>query len=235
MVTHAIEALPAPVARYFRRVLPDGPRPIARARVRQSGEFLLRPARSGWRPFAAVETFTSCPPGFLWDAHIRLLPGLRVHVVDSFRDGQGSMRATMLGGLLTLASARGTPDLAAGSLHRYLAEAVLLPTALLPGPGVEWRALDADHARAALTVGATSVTLDFRFGSDGLVESVSTPARMRDVKGRGVPTPWQGRWWAYDSAHGLLVPRRGEVEWLLPEGPQVYWRGRIEAITYDYT
>lgn len=233
MAPEELDPLPAPVARYFRRVLPDGQRAIARARVRQTGEFLMRPTAEGWRPFAAVETFTCSPPGFLWDARIRLMPGLRVHVVDSFRDGQGSMRATLLG-LVTLASARGTPEVAAGSLHRYLAEAVLLPTALLPGGGVRWLALDDGAARASLTVGATTVTLDFRFGTDGLVESVFTLARMRDVKGHGVPTAWQGRWSDYESCDGVLVPRRGEVEWLLPEGPQVYWRGRMDDVAFDY-
>jgi hypothetical protein len=27
-------------------------------------------------------------------------------------------------------------------------------------------------------------------------------------------------------------PVAGEVEWLLPAGPQVYWRGRVEEIEY---
>jgi hypothetical protein len=32
----------------------------------------------------------------------------------------------------------------------------------------------------------------------------------------------------------MRIPLGGEVEWLLPEGPQVYWRGRITEIVYEY-
>jgi hypothetical protein len=31
----------------------------------------------------------------------------------------------------------------------------------------------------------------------------------------------------------MRIPVRGEVEWFLPEGPLVYWRGRITEIAYD--
>lgn len=225
-----MEALPAPVARYFRTALPAPPPPATTVHVAQRGTFLMRPSRYGWFPFEARETLGLNPPGFTWEAHIRVAPALRVHVVDSFRDGTGAMRATLLH--FPLADVRGTPDIAQGALHRYLAEAVLLPAALLPENGVAWLPLDQDRARAGLTVGATTVSLDFTFGEDGLVRSVFTPARMRDVGGRGVPTAWQGRWWDYRACGRMLVPHRGEVEWLLPEGPQVYWRGQIDSVAF---
>jgi hypothetical protein len=84
-------------------------------------------------------------------------------------------------------------------------------------------------------VAATAVSLDFRFGPDGLVESVFTPARGRDVDGRSVPTPWQGRFSEYDERAGMRIPLAGEVEWLLPEGPQVYWRGRLVGVEYEWS
>jgi hypothetical protein len=106
--------------------------------------------------------------------------------------------------------------------------------ALLPGQGLVWTPLDDSSARATLSAGATNVFLDFRFGPDGLVQSVFTPARARNVAGRAVPTPWQGRWSAYEERGGIKVPMAGEVEWLLPEGPQIYWRGRMIHIEYEY-
>lgn len=80
---------------------------------------------------------------------------------------------------------------------------------------------------------ATTVSLDFRFSVGGLVESVYTPTRSRDVAGVGVPTPWEGRWSDYGEREGMLIPLRGEVAWLLPEGPQPYWRGRVTAVRTD--
>lgn len=218
-----LEGLPPVVRRYFGRALAPGQRMVAGARVSQVGEFLLRPPR-GWRPFRATQDFETAPPTFRWNARIRLGPGLGVRVDDRFEDGQGSVRARLLG--FPLADAGG-PDVTRGALQRYLAEAVLLPTALLPREGVAWTALDDARARASLTVGETTAALEFAFGPDGLVESVFTADRPRDVGGRSQPTPWRGRWWDPEDHEGLRVPSRGQVEWLLPDGPLPYWRARV--------
>jgi hypothetical protein len=221
-----VAGLPGCVERYFRSVLPEGQALGSRVRIVQRGEMLLDPKRGTWRPFDAVETFAVRPPEFVWDARVRLRLGLSIHVVDSFRDGRGSMQATILGAVPVL-SAQGTPEISAGALHRYLAEAPLLPSALLPRNGVRWSPLDDTSARASLSVGQTAVSLDFRFGDDGLVQSVFTSGRLREVHGRYIPTPWRGRWSGYERALGILVPRRGEVEWLLHRGPELYWRGEM--------
>src|ERR1051325_9460462 len=224
--------LPAPVARYFRAALRDGQPLIRRARLHQRGQF-LRPAANGWRPFTATETFVTEPPGFIWDARIRMAPGLPIRARDCFVGGRGSMHARLLG-VWPLASVENTPDIAAGALHRYLAEAVWLPTALLPLQGVTWTPIDERQARATISAGETTVSLDVTFGAGGLVESVYTPARMRDVEGRAIPTPWRGRFTRYEERDGMRIPLAGEVEWLLPDGPQVYWRGEITDVQFEY-
>lgn len=228
-----LDGLPAPVLRFFRAVLRDGQPLIRSGRLVQEGEFLLRPTPDGWRPFSATQHFRACPAGFLWDARIRMAPGVDVRVRDAFIEGSGSMRASVLG-LYTMLDVHGTPEITAGALHRYLAEAVWFPTALLPSQGVIWTPIDESHGRATLTSGNTTVWLDFQFGEDGMVRGVFTPERARDVKGRGVPTPWQGRWFEYEVHDGMCIPARGEVEWILPEGAEVYWRGRVTAISYRY-
>lgn len=226
-----IEGLPAPVMRYFRVALRDG-QPIVRCmRLSQHGDFLLRPAPNGWRPFTATQYFTTQPPGFVWDAYIRMVLGLGVRVRDAFVDGTGSMRASLMG-IIPLASVEATPGITAGALHRYLAEAVWCPTALLPAQGVFWTPLDDASARATLHVAGITVSLDFRFGRDSLVQRVFTPERARDVHGYAVLTPWQGHFFEYGERGGMRIPLRGEVEWLLPDGPQVYWRGRITEVSY---
>ena len=227
-----LEGLPAPVVRYFRAVLRDGQPYVRRVRFDQEGEFLVRPTPDGWRPFSATQHCAVQPAGFVWDARIRMAPGFAVRVRDASVGGNGSMHASVLG-LFTMFSVKGTPEIAAGALHRYLAEATWFPTALLPSQGVVWAPIGDSSARATLTVAKTTVWLDFHFGADGLVRSVFTPDRARDVNGRGVPTPWQGRWFEYKEHGGMRIPVWGEVEWILPEGPQVYWRGRITEISYE--
>jgi hypothetical protein len=228
-----LDGLPAPVARYFRAVLRDGQPLVRSGRLVQNGEFLVRPTADGWRPFSATQHFAVQPAGFVWDARIRMAPGVPVRVRDAFVDGTGSMNASVLA-LFTMLKVEGTPEITAGALHRYLAEAAWFPTALLPSQGVVWSPLDNSKARATLTAGNTTVWLDFLFGDDGLVRGVFTPERARDVDGHAVPTPWQGRWFEYEEHEGMRIPVRGEVEWVLPEGPQVYWRGRVTGISYEY-
>lgn len=224
--------LPPPVARYLGTVLRDGQRIPRHARIEQRGTFAVKPTPEGWRPFSAVQQFAARPVGFVWDARIGMAPGLDFLVRDAFVGGTGSMYGTVMG-VVPVVNVQGTPEIAAGALVRYLAEAVWMPTALLPSQGVSWAALDDTSARATLTAGGTTVSLDFFFGADGLVERIYTPARGRDVKGASVPTPWEGRWFDYAERDGVLVPTRGEVAWILAEGRVPYWRGRVTNVTYE--
>jgi hypothetical protein len=224
----ALGDLPAPVVRYFRTALRDGQPIIHQVRLEQEGEFLLK-APDGWRPFTAVQHID--PVGFVWEARIRMIPGVPVLVRDGFVAGAGSMHASVLG-LITMVSQEGTPEIASAALMRYLAEAVWCPTALLPSQGVRWSPVDDSTARATLSVGPITVSLDYQFGADGLVRGVYASDRGRDVNGRSVPTPWQGRWSEWGERDGMRIPLRGEVEWILPEGAQPYWRGRVTGISF---
>jgi len=227
-----LEGLPGPVARYFRAVLRNGQPIIRYAELSQRGRFLVPPGRSGWRRFYAMHHVAPTSVSFLWDASIRLLPGIAVLVRDSFIDGAGAMRADMMA-VWPLIDVEGTPDMAAGALQRYLAEAAWVPTALLPSQGVRWSPIDEKSASASITVGATTVSLDFTFAADGTVSSVFTNARARAVGASFVLTPWQGRFSRYAEMHGMKIPLCVEVEWLLPEGPQPYWIGEITATLYE--
>lgn len=227
-----LEGLPPPVARYLGTVLREGQPVFHRARIRQEGQFLLNATADAWRPFTATQHVSMGKPGFVWDARIALSPGVAILVRDALVEGTGAMQASLLG-LLPLTSVQGCPEIASGALHRYLAEAVWYPTALLPSAGVVWTALSDTQALATLTNDGVTVSLIFCFGQDGLVESVFTPERMREENNHFVPTPWQGRFLNYDVCDGTLIPRYGEVEWILPEGPQVYWKGHMMNVSYE--
>ncbi|NPU85712.1 MAG: hypothetical protein HPY65_14645 [Syntrophaceae bacterium] len=227
-----LEGLPEPVQRYFRAVLPEGRPVIRRARLKQDGEFLVRPESNRWIPFRAEQTVGVNPAVFVWDARMAMVPGIDIRVRDAFAAGHGSMHASILA-LIPLVTAEGTPGIAVGALQRYLAEAAWFPTALLPSQGVSWTAIDASSARATLDTSGVKVSLVFRFGDDGLIRSAYAPDRPRSVGGREVPTPWEGRWLEYGILGEMRVPVRGEVAWLLPEGRQVYWKGRITEALYE--
>ena len=220
--------LPAPVQRYFETVLPEDQRPVRTARLEQEGTIQMGEGDDGWKPFAATQHVTVDPPGFVWDATVEMAPFVDARVVDAYHDGTGTLRATAFG--LPVMSADPGPELDEGELLRYLAEAVWVPTALLPSAGVDWTAVDGDSARATLTDGDVRATLRFRFGEDGLVRAVSGRRYREETDHEAV---WAGRFDAYERHDGRLVPTEGEVAWRLPEGDVPYWRGTVTAFDYD--
>lgn len=223
--------LPAPVARYFAFAVPAGKPPIRSARIRWTGEFQSRPG-GGWSPFTANQRFTSSPPGFVWDASIRMIPLLPVRVRDSYVAGEGRMLGRV-GGVLPVVEEGGTAEVAAGALTRWLGEAVWFPTALLPGGSVRWEAVDDSTARATVTDRGKSVSAEFHFAASGEIAAM-TAMRYRDVGGKGVLTPFEGRYGAYGRRDGVMIPLSAEVAWLLPEGRFPYWRGQPAEVEYGH-
>jgi hypothetical protein len=192
----------------------------------------LRPG--AWSPFTADQWFTTTAPGFVWDADVRMVPLTPVRVRDSYVAGEGTMFGAVAG-LVPVVNQHGTRAMAEASLQRFLAEATWFPTALLPGDagaGVTWSPVDDSTARATLTDGAVSVSVDFHFDGRGEIARTST-TRYRDVNGTPVRTPWVGHVRDYRRLHGLLVPTDGEVEWVTPEGRLPYWRGRVTGVEYE--
>jgi len=227
-----LAGLPEPVQRYFRAALRPGQRMISAVTLDHAGTFNLSERGARWLEFTSHQRVVLARPGFDWDARIRLLPGLAFHVHDAYVAGEGILRARLLG--LPVATLRGTPDLARGELMRFLAEAAWYPTALLPSQGVSWTPVDDTGARAGFGDGDTRASLTFRFGPEGLIESVRAEDRGRAVKGRIVPTPWEGRWTRCVERDGMRVPLEGEVAWILPDGRRPYWRGRITRLEYEH-
>jgi uncharacterized protein DUF6544 len=224
-----LEGLPAPVVRYFEFALTPGQPLVRRARVTQSGTFAR--SRDAWVPFTAVEDFAVWPPGFVWDASIRMAPLLPARVRDSYLGGEGVMHGT-LAGVVTIVDERGTPEMASSGLLRYLAEGAWLPTALLPSAGVRWEAVDDSTARATCTDRGTTVSMDVHFGPRGEIVGISAQ-RYRDEDGTPVLTPWRGSFGEYTRVQGMMVPLESEVGWLLSDGWFPYFRARNIGLHYE--
>lgn len=225
--------LPEPVARYFSHVLRKDQRIVRMVDLEQRAVFVTDPAARAWRPLMARQHFTTSRPGFVWDARISLAPLTRVSVRDSYVDGIGGTRASLLG-VYPVMNTTPSSELNQGALQRYLAEAVWFPTALLPGHGLRWAAIDSHNALATLTDAETTVSLRFTFDDAGDVTTIFTPARYREVHGKYIPTPWTVRCEDYETHGGMRIPVRCTVEWELPDGPLPYWHGRITRIAYGY-
>jgi hypothetical protein len=223
--------LPPPVRTFLSRTLREGQHLIRTARTTQSGEFQLNGA---WRRMRAHQLFSAVPAGFVWDARIYASPLLPVFVRDSYVAGRAAMKARLLA-VYPVVSQSGDPKLNAGALLRYLGEAAWLPTRMLPGHGLSWAAIDARAARATLVDGDISVSLEFRFADNGDLVELYAPDRFREVDGEYVPTPWRVRSLGYAVVDGVRLMSPSVAEWLLPEGPMPYWRGRILRLEQHVT
>jgi hypothetical protein len=168
--------------------------------------------------------------GFLWNARVRLGWGLHVQVRDAFVEGRGSSRVSLLSAL-PVAADEGRLETNAGSLHRFLAEAVWYPTALLPGPALRWEPIDEGRALATLTSHDVSVSLESRFAPSGEVTGIYTPARWGRFGDGYEERPWEGRFWAYRQRRGLWVPSGGEVGWYDGADWRSVWTGTV--VEYD--
>jgi len=228
-----LEGLPVPVQRYFDTVLREGQPIVSAVQVEHVGTFNMSESGEQWKSFGSRQRVVTQRPGFVWDARVRMMPGVVVHVHDAYVGGKGVLHAALLG-LATVMELPSTHELARSELMRFFAESAWYPTALLPSQGVRWEAIDDVSAKATMTDGDITLTMSFRFDEAGLIESVRAEARERIVGSAVIPTPWEGRWRDYEWRSGMLVPLEGEVAWLLPEGAHPYWRGRITALAYEF-
>ena len=168
----SLEGLPEPARRYLARAITPGT-PLARSvTLTMEGTIVLDPARPPV-PMTAEQVLTP-PMGFVWSA--RTQGGMmRIRGFDRLGRGEGEMRWKLFG-LIPVMRARGE-DVTRSAAARLGMEAVLLPSALVPGGPYRWEAVDDHHARYIITI---------------LGETVSTTLEV-DPEGRPLRA-WADRW-----------------------------------------
>ena len=232
-----LEGLPAPVQRYFRAVLKDGQPIVSAVTIEMAGTINMSATAEQWKPFTSMQrvvtSLAGFGSGFMWDAQISMLPGVKVHVVDSYIAGKGLVQAAMLG-LFTVADMGGGGEMARGEFMRFFAETPWYPTALLPSQGVQWAAVDGTSANASINDGPLTLTLLFHFNDAGLIDSVRAQARGGMVGKEMVMRPWECGLSNYQVRNGMTVPISGEAAWVQPDGRKTYFRGSVKTLTYEW-
>jgi hypothetical protein len=223
----ALRDLPPPVARYLRLALPFR-KAIQEVRITQTGTLRTDATAERWMAFEAEHLAVPPATGFLWNARVRAAPLLHVRVRDALIDGIGSGQVSLMSAV-TVSAVTGGLEMNSGSLHRYLAEAVWYPSALLPSSRLQWTPIDATKALATLTNGRASVSLEFRFGESGEVTGIYTPARWGTFAGGYKQRPWEGHFRNYRDHNGVIVPTQGEVGWYIDDEWRVVWKGTVAA------
>jgi hypothetical protein len=85
---HELEGLPTPVQRYFRAVLKDGQPIVSAVTIQMSGTINMSATAEQWKAFTSTQRVVTASAGarsgFMWDARISMLPGMKVHVLDAY-------------------------------------------------------------------------------------------------------------------------------------------------------
>jgi hypothetical protein len=199
-----LEGLPDPVCRYLRTSIAAGT-PLARsARLGMRGAVKLG---RWWIPFRARQV--SAPHhGLVWTARA----GGVIAGFDGYAAGQGAMQWTLLG-LIRLLHAQG-PDISRSAAGRAAAEAVWVPTALLPRFGVTWAAADAHHLTASWRLDDVELEVHYTLDDDARVRSVALD-RWGDPDGTGTFGLYRfgHEMTRYSSFDGVRIPSAGRGGW----------------------
>lgn len=198
-----VAGLPESASRHLRRVIADGTPMAQSARITMQGRIKI----GRWIPFRAHEVLTP-HVGFVWAARAAGI----ISGSDRYLDGRGGMD-WKLAGLIRVIQADG-PDVSRSAAERAAAEAVWVPTSLLPRFGVEWLETDATSLSARYAIDGRPVAVDYTLAGDGLVESV-TFERWGDPDGGGefALHPFGGEFTAHATFGGVTIPSEGSLGW----------------------
>lgn len=191
-----LTGLPEPVRRYLQTAIAAGTPLATCARLRMRGQ--LKVGR--WLPFRASQVLNP-HLGFVWAARAAgVIAGS-----DRYLDGVGAMD-WKLAGLVTVAHEAG-PDVSRSTAGRGGAEAIWVPTALLPRFGVTWSAADDAHVTARFRLGTTPAEINLVLDPEGRIRSmVFDRWGDPDRSGTWAWYPFGGDVTGYRCFEGLTIP-----------------------------
>ncbi len=202
-----LEGLPEPVQRHLVQAITPGTPLVTSAWLRMRGHIKV----GRWVPFRARQLLNP-HHGFVWAARAAgIIAGS-----DRYVDGHGGLDWKLLG-LLPVAHAEG-PDVTRSAAGRAGAEAIWLPTALLPRFGVRWSAGSGNQVTADFRVRDTPVELRLRLDAAGRITSlVFDRWGDPDTTGTFAQHPFGGEFTGYRPFQGLTIPSQGRLGWFYGE------------------
>ncbi len=220
--------LPYPVAKWLLSSGFDGQNYVGAVKLKQKGE--LRTAiGKPWLPMEANQLFVTAQPGFVWDAKIRMAPGIYLNGMDKYSDGKGSMLIKLMS-IANLVDAKG-PEIDQGTLLRYLAETAWFPTAAI-SEYIEWSPIDEKSAMAKMAYGGIEAVGIFEFNEKGQVVAFSAK-RFMDKDGEYFLEDWRVVLDGHENIGGFIVPTRVKVIWGMDEGDFEWFRCKVTEIEYE--
>jgi hypothetical protein len=203
--SHAeLEGLPDPVRRYLGTAIAPGTSLAASARFRQHGSIKFG---KRWVRFRARQILAP-HHGSVWAARA----GGVIVGSDSYAEGRGALNWKLLG-LFPVVHAEGE-DVSRSAAGRFGAEAVWVPTTLLPRFGVVWTAADSHHITATFQLDDAEIELHLTLGDDARIRFVDF-SRWDDPDNTGNfgPHPFGLEATANSTFDGVTIPSAGRGGW----------------------
>lgn len=213
-----LSGLPEPVKRYFSYVLTEGQSFVSYARLKHGGLFRQK---EKWMTIKGEEYFTAEKPGFFWKASVPLMSAK-----DLYIEGEGNLVIKLLS-LFKVVDEKG-PEVNQGELLRWLGEAPLFPTVLLPSENLHWEAIDDNSAKVILSNNELTVEGVFCFNEKGEVASFKAKRFMDKTL-----EDWTGYYNDFREVNGMKIPFYLEVVWTLETGDYSYAKFSINEIEFD--
>lgn len=197
-----VDGLPEPVRRHLTAAIRPGTALCPTVHVKMHGTIKV----GRWLPFRAWQLLNP-HEGFVWTARVAgLLAGS-----DRYLDGAGAMD-WKVAGLFTVAHGDGA-DVSRSGAGRAGAEAIWVPTSLLPRFGVTWSA-DDTHITSHRTLGETTIEVTYNLGTDSRIRSLVFD-RWGDPDNTGSFDwhPFGGEFNGYRTFAGQTIPSAGRLGW----------------------
>jgi Family of unknown function (DUF6544) len=216
--SNQIKDLPIPVQRYFNYTLKENQAYVSYARLQHSGDFK---ASKNWASIEGEEYFTMQRPGFVWLGKVPFFSAKDVYI-----DGTGNLKVKLLS-LIKIVDAKGR-ETDQGELLRWLGEAPLFPTALLPSDNLQWEPIDNDSAKVIFTDKNQTIECVFCFNEEGQITQFKTKRYKDDTLKN-----FTGYCGDYRTVDGMKVPFYLEAIWNLEYGDLSYAKFKIDRIEYN--
>lgn len=226
--TAALQRLPPVIQQWLIRSGIRGKNRITHLRLMQKGKMRTKPG-SRWMPFMAEQYFTIDDPGFIWKAHVKMLPFIHLCGKDQLKDGRGNMLIKLFG-FLPVVHEKGNDKIHSATMVRYLAEMAWFPSAAL-NEYIKWEPVGTNAARAFLLYKGVSVSGIFTFDQDGDLKTFSAMRYMGSGR-NAKEQKWLVEMTGYKDFSGWRIPYKNKVTWQLAEGDFTW--AEIELTKLDF-
>ncbi len=218
-----IEHLPEVVQNYLRHTNIIGKEKIKAVRLKQGGDFRLKPDEN-FRTMTAEQYFNIDSMEFYWKGNVSIITA-----IDKFINGDGSMVVKLFG--LFKVAEMNCPEVNQGEMIRFLAEGVWFPS-MFVNDYITWESLRHNAAKATIKYADISATVVFYFNEKYEVEKIAAK-RYMEKDGTFLLKDWEIQILSYKKFNDVLIPNKSKVIWKLADGDFCWYKPEIFEIEYN--